>query len=111
LFDERLTFFERTKAEADALKAAAEASKKDADTAIVSLKAKIMDVKDLVTGKSKKAVESVKSRSKAALERVKNLSPSQKKKVAAGFGVGVFAGVGWFGVANQGTPVPPPAKK
>ena len=64
------------------------------------MKAKVVDVKDLVMGKSK-----------TALERVKNLSPSQKKKVAAGFGVGVFASVGWFGVMNQGTPAAPPAKK
>lgn len=44
--------------------------------------------------------------SKSLVEKVKGLSPSQKKKIAAGFGVGVFAGVGWFGVINQGTPVP-----
>lgn len=38
------------------------------------------------------------------------MSASQKKKVAAGVGVGVFAGVGWFGVMNQGTPVPTAVK-
>jgi len=59
-----------------------------------------VDIKDLVM-----------SNSKTAVERVKNLSAAQKKKVAAGLGVGVFAGVGWFGVMNQGTPVAPPAKK
>ena len=59
-----------------------------------------MDVKDLVM-----------SNSKTALERVKNLSAAQKKKIAAGFGVTVFASVGWFGVMNQGTPAAPPTKK
>ena len=48
------------------------------------------------------AVKNVKS----IVEQAKALSPSQKKKIAAGFGVGVFAGVGWFGVIHQGTPVP-----
>ncbi len=52
-------------------------------------------MKDLVVGKSKSLVD-----------KVKGMSPSQKKKVAAGFGVGVFAGVGWFGVINQGAPAP-----
>ena len=51
------------------------------------------------------------SNSKTALERVKNLSAAQKKKIAAGFGVTVFASVGWFGVMNQGTPAAPPTKK
>lgn len=52
-------------------------------------------MKDLVVGKSKSLVESV-----------KGMSAAQKKKVAAGVGVGVFAGVGWFGVMNQGTAAP-----
>lgn len=88
-------FQAEAKAAAEAVAAAADAAKKEADNAIATLKAKIVDVKDLVVGKSK-----------TALERVKNLSPAQKKKVAAGVGVGVFAGVGWFGVMNQGTPAP-----
>lgn len=81
------------KAAADAATAAAEAAKKEAEGAITALKSKINGVKDLVVGKSKTLVDSV-----------KGMSASQKKKVAAGVGVGVFAGVGWFGVINQGTP-------
>ena len=81
------------KAAAEAAAATAEAAKKEADSAITALKSKISGVKDLVVDKSK-----------TLLESVKGMSASQKKKVAAGVGVGVFAGVGWFGVMNQGAP-------
>lgn len=41
-------------------------------------------------------------KSKSLVDKVKGMSPQQKKKAAAAVGVGVFAGVGWFGVANSG---------
>ena len=95
-----MSFQAEAKAAEEAAAAAAAAAKKEADSAISALKSKIAGVKDLVVGKSKSIAESV-----------KGMSSSQKKKVAAGVGVGVFAGVGWFGVMNQGAPAAAQGKK
>ena len=67
---------------------------------MAALKTKIDDVKGLIVDKSKTMIDSL-----------KGMSDAQKKKVAAAAGVGVFAGVGWFGVANAGPAATVPAGK